>query len=89
MKKSLFDRLETGMPVIYNKMGTKEHDFCFVITKINSSNETVDIERYSKVTGKKDEEVSTCYKDVPLDDISFIDVKDKLIGLDASKFFPK
>lgn len=89
MRQSLFDRLETGMPVIYNKMGTKEHNFYFVIIKINSSNETVDIERYSKLTGKKDEEKSISYKDVLLSDIDFIDAKHKLIGLDPSKFFPK
>lgn len=89
MKQDLFNKLETGMPVTYQKMGVKEHNFYFVITKINFSNDTVDIERYSKVTGKKDEEKSIYCKDVPLTDIDFIDVKNKLIGLDASKFFPK
>jgi len=41
------------------------------------------------LTGKKDEEKSISYKDVPLSDIEFIDVKHKLIGLNPSKFFPK
>jgi hypothetical protein len=89
MKQNLFDRLETGMSVTYQKMGAKEHNFYFVISKINFSNDTVDVERYSKLTGKKDEEKSISYKDVPLSDIEFIDVKHKLIGLNPSKFFPK
>ncbi len=89
MNQNLFNRLEIGMAVTYKKMGTQEHDFYFVIAKINASNKTVDVERHSKSTGKKDRETSTHYKDVLLDDINFIDAKDKLIGLDASKFFPK
>ncbi len=89
MKQSLFDKLETGMPVTYQKIGAKEHNFYFVISKINFNNNTVDVERCSKLTGKKDEEKSIYYKDVPLSDIDFIDAKHKLIGLDASKFFPK
>ena len=88
MKQNLFDKLEAGMPVTYQKMGAKEHSFYFVISKINVSNYTVDIERYSKLTGKKDEEKSIYYKDVPLADIDFIDAKHKLIGLDPNTFLP-
>ena len=33
MKQNLFDKLETGMPVTYQKMGAKEHNFYFVISK--------------------------------------------------------
>ncbi|WP_367107321.1 hypothetical protein [uncultured Psychrobacter sp.] len=87
MKQNLFDKLETGMPVTYQKMGAKEHNFYFVISKINASNDTVDIERYSKLTGKKDEERSISHKNVPLADIDFIIAKHKLIGLDPSTFF--
>lgn len=89
MKQSLFDKLETGMPVTYQKMGVREHNFYFVISKINASNKTVDVERYSKLTGKKDVERSFYHKDVPLADIDFIDAKHKLIGLDASRLFSK
>lgn len=88
MKQKLFNKLETGMAVTYQKMGVQEHNFYFVISRINSSKETVDIERYSKLTGKKDEEKNIYYEDVPLADIEFIDVKHKLIGLDPNTFFP-
>lgn len=89
MKQRLFKELKTGMPIIYQGMGTKQHDFYFVISKINVDNETVDIERYVRSTAKKDQERNIVYSNVSLDHINFIDTKDKLIGLDASKFFPK
>lgn len=88
MKDSLFNEIEVGKPVTYKNIGTKEHEFFFVICKINICNKTVDIERYSKSTGKKDKEKDIYYSDVPLADIDFIDIKDRRIRLDPTKFFP-
>lgn len=89
MKQSLFEKLEIGMPVSYLNCGIRLHTFYFEIVKINKDNQTVDIERYLKLTGKPDTEIKIYKKNVSLADIEFLDPKDKLINLEPTRFFPK
>lgn len=89
MKQSLFEKLEIGMPVSYLNCGIRSHTFYFKIVKINKDNQTVDIERYLKLTDKPDAERKIYKKNISLADIEFLDPMDKLINLDPTKFFPK
>lgn len=86
MKQSLFDKLKVGTPVSYQGIGTRKNDFYYVITKINTDNETVDIERYLQLTTKPDTDNPICKENVSLDEIDFFHPKDKLEAqLDPSK----
>lgn len=86
MNQSLFDKLKVGTPVSYQGIGTIKNDFYYVITKINTDNETVDIERYLQLTTKPDTDNPICKERVQLDKIDFFNSKDKLEAqLDPSK----
>lgn len=86
MKQSLFDKLKVGTPVSYQGIGTIKNNFYYVITKINTDNETVDIERYLQLTTKPDTDNPICKEGISLDKIDFFHLKDKLEAqLDPSK----
>ena len=86
MQQDLFDKLEVGVPVSYQGMGTKKHNFYYVITKINKENKTVDIERYLQLTAKPDTDNPIYKENVLLEKIDFFYSEDKLRAqLDPSK----
>jgi hypothetical protein len=86
MKQHLFDKLKVGTPVSYLGAGTKKHNFYYVITKINTDNKTVDIERYLQLTTKPDTDTPIYKEGVSLDKIDFFNSEDKLRAqLDPSK----
>ena len=86
MKQSLFNKLEVGTPVSYQGLGTINHDFSYVITKINEDNQTVDIARYLQLTLKPDTDNPIYREGVSLDKIDFFHSQDKLVAqLDPRK----
>lgn len=82
MREDRFRYLEIGQPVIYMGLGKGDDKFYFVIAKINEDSKTVDIERYLKLTGKKDEEKPIYKNNVPLSDIEFLLAIDRIKGID-------
>lgn len=89
MREDRFKYLKIGQPVTYMGVGKANHDFYYVIAKINEDNKTVDIERYLKLTGKKDEDKPIYKNNVSLSDIEFIEGINNIHGIDSNKFFPK
>ena len=85
MNQRLFERLKIGMPVSYMNLGTRKHDFFYVIVKINKESQTVDIERYSSRTGEPDEDRKIYQEQVSLAEIEFLNAIDRLIGLDHNQ----
>lgn len=78
MKQNLFDKLKVGTPVSYLGAGTMKHNFYYVITKINTDDKTVDIERYLQLTTKPDTDNPIYKEGISLDKIDFFHSKDKL-----------
>lgn len=89
MREDRFRYLEIGQPVVYMGLGKATHNFYFVIAKINEDNKTVDVERYSRLTGKKDEDKPIYKTNVSLSDIEFMEGINNIHGIDPNKFFPK
>lgn len=91
MHQKKFSSLEVGTLVLYvvgnKKLGSGEHNFYYKIVKINKDNETVDIERYSKIDNKPDQERKILKENVSLENIEFLDPKDKLKNIDPRNFF--
>ena len=86
MKQHLFEKLKVGTPVSYLGAGTIKHNFYYVITKINTDDKTVDIERYLQLTTKPDTDTPIYKERVSLDKIDFFLSEDKLRAeLDPSK----
>ena len=86
MKQNLFDKLKVGTPVSYLGAGTMKHNFYYVITKINTDDKTVDIERYLQLTAKPDTDNPIYKENVLLEKIDFFYSEDKLRAqLDPSK----
>lgn len=66
------------MAVSYLGMGTKKHNFYYVITKINMDNRTVDIKKCLQSTTKPDAENPIYKENVSLDKIDFFYSEDKI-----------
>ncbi len=82
MQENKLQYLEIGKEVIYKNMGKGDDGFYFVITKINSEDKTVSIERYLKLTASKDTERPFSRDNVPLSDIEFLFPIDRIKGID-------